>query len=103
MASSTQHPHGRDQTGMPRVGASFEAFTPQAQQAFDKCNFSKFAGGLMCPRLTREQLRCACEVMNLFFIFDEHSDRSEPADVWNQVDILMDALRNPETPRPAGE
>ncbi|KAH8194485.1 hypothetical protein TruAng_011351 [Truncatella angustata] len=65
--------------------ASFGAFTPQAQQTFDKCNFNLLAG-LMYPRLTREQLRCACDVMNLFFIFDEHSDRSEPADVWNQVD-----------------
>ncbi|KAH6653547.1 hypothetical protein BKA67DRAFT_519947, partial [Truncatella angustata] len=75
----------------------FRGFTPQAQQAFDKCSFNLLTV-LMCPRLTREQLRCACDVMNLFFIFDEHSDRSEPADVWNQVDIVMDALRNSETP-----
>ncbi|KAH6653461.1 isoprenoid synthase domain-containing protein [Truncatella angustata] len=79
--------------------SSFGAFTPQAQKAFDKY----LLAGLMYPRLDREQLRCTCDVMNLFFIFDEHSDISEPADVWNQVDILMDALRNPEMPRPAGE
>ncbi|KAI0125634.1 terpenoid synthase [Xylariales sp. AK1849] len=82
--------------------ASFEAFTPRAQKAFDKCNFNLLTG-LMYPRLSREQLRCASDVMNLFFIFDEHSDKSEPADVWKQVDILMDALLNPESPRPAGE
>ncbi|KAH6658525.1 terpenoid synthase [Truncatella angustata] len=69
--------------------ASFGAFTPRAQKAFDKCDF--------------KHLRCACDVMNLFFIFDEHSDKSQPADVWDQVHILMDALLNPETPRPAGE
>ncbi|KAI1842182.1 hypothetical protein JX265_001457 [Neoarthrinium moseri] len=82
--------------------ASFGAFTPQAQKAFDKCNFNLLTG-LMYPRLTREQLRCACDVMNLFFIFDEHSDKSEPVDVWNQVHVLMDALHNPDSPRPAGE
>lgn len=65
--------------------------------------FEDLLAGLMYPRLAREQLRCACDVMNLFFIFDEHSDISEPSHVWNQVDILMDALRNPDTPRPIGE
>ncbi len=41
--------------------------------------------------------------MNLFFIFDEHSDRCEPDEVWDQVDIIMDALRNPHVPRPERE
>ncbi len=41
--------------------------------------------------------------MNLFFIFDEHSDKSEPAEVWEQVYVIMDALHNPDKPRPAGE
>ncbi len=50
-----------------------------------------------------DQLRSACDLMNLFFIFDEHSDKSEPEEVWDQVDIIMDALRNPDTPRPEGE
>lgn len=41
--------------------------------------------------------------MNLFFIFDEHSDKCEADKVWNQVDIIMDALRHPDKPRPEGE
>ncbi|KAF4628238.1 hypothetical protein G7Y89_g9908 [Cudoniella acicularis] len=97
--------------------ASFRAFTPEAQKAFDKCNFNEYT-----PRTsprgidTEEESRspdrtiislvdkgCACSLMNLFFIFDEHSDKSEAAEVWNQVDIIMDALRNPSHPRPEGE
>ncbi|ROV94058.1 hypothetical protein VMCG_08230 [Cytospora schulzeri] len=69
--------------------ASFGAFSPRAQVAFDKCNF--------------KQLRCSNDLMNLFFIVDEYSDKSSPSDVWDQVSISMDALRNPQKPRPEGE
>ncbi|PMD27043.1 terpenoid synthase [Hyaloscypha hepaticicola] len=82
--------------------ASFGAFTPEAQKAFDKCNFNLLAG-LSYPWLTMGQLRSACDLMNLFFIFDEHSDKCEADEVWNQVDIIMDALRHPDKPRPEGE
>jgi hypothetical protein len=41
--------------------------------------------------------------MNLFFIFDEHSDKCEADEVWKQVDIIMDALHHPDKPRPEGE
>lgn len=53
--------------------------------------------------LIGDQLRSACDLMNLFFIFDEHSDKSEADEVWHQVDIIMDALRNPDNARPEGE
>ncbi|KAK3390822.1 isoprenoid synthase domain-containing protein [Podospora didyma] len=80
----------------------FGAFTPAGQKAFDKCNFSLLCG-LTFPFMTKEQLRCSCDLMNLFFIFDEHSDRTDPAEVWEQGRVIMDALRNPEKPRPKGE
>lgn len=41
--------------------------------------------------------------MHLFFMFDEYSDKCEPAEVWQQTRIQMDALRNPGKPRPEGE
>lgn len=41
--------------------------------------------------------------MHLFFMFDEYSDKSEPAEVWEQAKIQMDAMHNPEKPRPKGE
>ncbi len=50
-----------------------------------------------------DQLRSACDLMNLFFIFDEHSDKCEADEVWKQVDIIMDALHHPDKPRPEGE
>lgn len=41
--------------------------------------------------------------MHLFFMFDEYSDKCEPAEVWQQVRIQMDAVRDPAKPRPEGE
>jgi hypothetical protein len=41
--------------------------------------------------------------MHLIFMFDEYSDRSAPSEVRKQKDAVMDALRNPHTPRPKGE
>lgn len=42
-------------------------------------------------------------MVNFLFIFDDHSDKSEAAEVREQSRIVMDALSNPEKPRPAGE
>lgn len=41
--------------------------------------------------------------MNLFFIIDEHSDVEGQDVVRQMADIVMDALRNPDQPRPEGE
>ncbi len=41
--------------------------------------------------------------MHLFFMFDEHSDRSTPDEVWRQARIQMEAMDDPHTPRPEGE
>lgn len=41
--------------------------------------------------------------MNLFFIFDEHSDIASSEEVKKQADVIMDAIRNPTRPRPKGE
>ena len=41
--------------------------------------------------------------MNLFLVFDEHSDVASVADVRTQANIIMDSLRNPEPPRQEGE
>ncbi|KAI1428000.1 isoprenoid synthase domain-containing protein [Xylaria sp. FL1777] len=58
----------------------------------------------MCyARMTKEQVRSGCDLMHLFFMFDEHSDKSGPAEAWNQARIQMDALCNPHKPRPQGE
>ena len=41
--------------------------------------------------------------MNLFLVFDELSDIATEKNVREQADVVMDALRNPHTSRPAGE
>ena len=50
-----------------------------------------------------EQLRCACDLFHIQFIFDECSDISSSAEVRCMADIVLDALRNPHKTRPDGE
>ncbi|KAK3936289.1 isoprenoid synthase domain-containing protein [Diplogelasinospora grovesii] len=83
--------------------ANFGAFTSrEAQRAVEKCNFNLLAG-LSYPWMNKDQLRSACDLMNLFFIFDEHSDKASPDEVREQGRILMHAFHKPDEPRPKGE
>ncbi|KAI1782570.1 terpenoid synthase [Ganoderma leucocontextum] len=81
---------------------SFRAFSTAAQGAFDKCDFGLLAA-LSFPTQDREQYRSACDLMNLFFVIDEHTDVLDEASVQVLADISMDALLNPIKPRPDGE
>ncbi len=47
--------------------------------------------------------RVGCDLMNLFFIIDEHSDAADDKGAKIMSDIVMNAIRNPYTPRPKGE
>ncbi|KAM7218649.1 Isoprenoid synthase domain containing protein [Rhypophila decipiens] len=68
---------------------SFRAFSPRAQKAFNRCNFNG--------------CRIGCDLMHLFFVFDEYSDRSTQEESRQQAISIMDALRDPHKPRPEGE
>ncbi|RWA13735.1 hypothetical protein EKO27_g1374 [Xylaria grammica] len=83
--------------------SSFGAFDPEMQRlVHDKGKLNLLAG--MCyARLTKEQVRSGCDLMHLFFMFDEHSDRAGPAEAWDQARIQLDAMYNPNKPRPQGE
>ncbi|PPQ98466.1 hypothetical protein CVT26_013867 [Gymnopilus dilepis] len=81
---------------------SFKAFSARSQKAFDKCDFGRLAS-LAYPLVTKEQLRTGCDLMNLFFVVDEYTDVEEAPVVREMVDIVIDALNNPEKPRPEGE
>ncbi|EMD35700.1 terpene cyclase, partial [Gelatoporia subvermispora B] len=81
---------------------SFNAFSTKAQRAFDLCDFSLLAS-LAYPTLSKEHLRTSCDMMNLFFVFDEYTDIRGPDEVEQLANVVMDALRNPEKERPAGE
>ncbi|KAI0284093.1 terpenoid synthase [Russula brevipes] len=68
---------------------SFGAFSPKAQYAHDRCELAR--------------LRNACKVMHIFFVYDEYSDVAHEDEVQVMANVIMDALRNPNTPRPKGE
>ncbi|KAK4107373.1 terpenoid synthase [Canariomyces notabilis] len=81
---------------------SFRAFSPRAQRAYNRCNFSLLSS-LAWANLNREGCRIGCDLMHLFFVFDEHSDRSSADETRQQAEAIMDALRNPQKARPAHE
>ncbi|KAF8483510.1 terpenoid synthase [Russula ochroleuca] len=81
---------------------SFGAFSPKAQYAYDRCDFNLLAS-LAYPLLSKERVRTGCDLMNMFFVYDEYSDVAHEDEVQVMANIIMDALRNPHTPRPKGE
>jgi Delta6-protoilludene synthase len=103
--------------------AKYGAFSPRAQKAFDLCDFSECHWPITLHRGTRSLTvglvdllaslayahlpadvnRVGCDLMNLFFVVDEHTDAMDAASVQEWIDIVIDALNNPFKPRPAGE
>ena len=43
------------------------------------------------------------DFMNQVFVYDEYSDKAHEDKVQVMYNTMMDALRNPHTPRPKGE
>ncbi|KAK4155760.1 isoprenoid synthase domain-containing protein [Chaetomidium leptoderma] len=70
--------------------ASFGAFDPKTQRLIHDYGKLKY-------------VRSGCDLMHLFFMFDEHSDQATPDEVWRQAGIQMDALCYPHKARPPGE
>lgn len=58
---------------------------------------------LAFPLHDKARARTGADLMNLFFIIDEHSDVEDELVVRQMADIIKDALRNPHKPRPLGE
>ncbi|KAF7372989.1 Terpene cyclase [Mycena sanguinolenta] len=73
---------------------SFEAFSPRAQIAFNLCKFGIFSS-LAYATAGPGHFRAACDLMNLFFVFDEKSDEASGQEVAQQAADIMRALRNP--------
>ncbi|KAG1793407.1 isoprenoid synthase domain-containing protein [Suillus plorans] len=72
----TINPHYEDVKA--EVNASFrdfKALSPNSQEAFNKCDFEHF--------------RIACDLMNLFFIYDEYTDFENDALTKNMADIVF--------------
>ncbi|KAI0033928.1 terpenoid synthase [Vararia minispora EC-137] len=71
----------------------------KAQNAFDKCDFVLLAS-LCYPHLHRDQLRVAGELMMLFFLFDECTDKVDGESVGPYINMVIDALEHPEVTPP---
>ena len=50
-----------------------------------------------------ELIRLGCDLMNLFYVFDEYTDIADGEGATKIRDIVMDAFRNPHKSRPEGE
>ncbi|KAF7357300.1 Terpene cyclase [Mycena sanguinolenta] len=81
---------------------TFKAFSPKAQKAFNLCDFNLLAA-LVYSALSKDGCRVGCDLMNLFFLIDEHFDLVDTHGARSRADMVMDALRNPHVPRSDGE
>ncbi|OCB85493.1 terpenoid synthase [Sanghuangporus baumii] len=81
---------------------SFKAFSTKSQYAFDKCNFALLAA-LVYPNASKEHLRTGCDLMSFLFAIDEYTDMEPEHVVRELTNIVIDATRNPQKPRPTGE
>jgi hypothetical protein len=50
-----------------------------------------------------ELVRSTCDLMHLFFVYDEYTDVMDRESAPEIADIVIDALRNPSVPRPPNE
>ncbi|KZV89536.1 terpenoid synthase [Exidia glandulosa HHB12029] len=74
---------------------SFNAFSPAAQKAFDRCDFSRLVA-LAYPDESKDHLSAACDMMQLFFVFDEYSDQEQEAAVRIMADAIMGGMKAPD-------
>nr|BBH51498.1 putative sesquiterpene synthase [Clitopilus sp.] len=81
---------------------SFRPFSPKAQVAFNKCDFS-LVSALCFPKGSPYNLRSVCDLMHTFFTLDEYTDYLDLEGVKTLCEATMDAIRNPDKPRPEGE
>ncbi|KAH9065032.1 terpenoid synthase [Lactarius vividus] len=81
---------------------SFGAFSPKAQEAYDRCDVDRLAA-LAYPLQDKVGLRSGCDLINVLFVFDEYTDVAREEEVQVMANIGMDALRNPHKPRPKDE
>ncbi|KAG2071990.1 terpenoid synthase [Suillus decipiens] len=81
---------------------NFKALSLESQETFDRGDFARL-GALLYPNAPREHLRISCELMNVFFIFDEYTDIANETVTKEMVDIVLDTLHHPHKVRPEGE
>ncbi|KAF8514326.1 terpenoid synthase [Hysterangium stoloniferum] len=82
--------------------STFRGFDKRLQQQGIILIFSLLAS-LTFPNLSKEHLRTASDMMTVFLIFDEYTDHVDASLARESANIVVDALRNPNMPRPVGE
>ncbi|KAF9530787.1 terpenoid synthase [Crepidotus variabilis] len=80
----------------------FHPFDEDGLEGFNLCDFNLLAGLAYAPR-EKEIIRLGCDLMNIFYVFDEYSDITDAAGAEGIRNIIMDAFRNPHNSRPEGE
>ncbi|KAF9030695.1 terpenoid synthase [Hymenopellis radicata] len=81
---------------------SFKPFSPAAQIAFNKCDFSLVCA-LTFPEASHVKLRSCCDLMHTFFTLDEYTDNLPTKEVIARCEATMDAILHVDKPRPEGE
>jgi hypothetical protein len=56
-----------------------------------------------CLNSVSDRLGVACDLMALFYIFDEYTDKVDGNGALALAEVVVDALRNPHSERPHGE
>ena len=57
----------------------------------------------MLADVTAEHYRIGCDLMNLYFVWDDHTDPLTAEEVRAIADCSLDAIHNPDKERPEGE
>ncbi|KAH9477939.1 Delta(6)-protoilludene synthase 18 [Psilocybe cubensis] len=81
---------------------SFGQFSPAAQAAFDDGVFS-LSAALGYPTASPYILRSACDIMQAYFILDDNTDAVNAEVARLHCNAVMEAVVNPDVPRPEGE
>ncbi|KXN86840.1 Delta(6)-protoilludene synthase [Leucoagaricus sp. SymC.cos] len=76
---------------------SFHPFHGQSIEAFRDCNFSLLASLTYSPR-EKPIIRLACDLMHLFFVFDEYTDVADKRGAQALHQAIQEILANPEKP-----
>ncbi|KAF8511105.1 terpenoid synthase [Gautieria morchelliformis] len=82
--------------------ATFNGFNARTQKAFHS-GAVNLISSLCFPLLNKDGCRIGADFMAFTIVIDEYTDTSDGKTARMQADIVMDALRKPNSPRSAGE
>ncbi|KAJ3517444.1 hypothetical protein NLJ89_g506 [Agrocybe chaxingu] len=77
-------------------------FDQKGQKAFQK-DYTSLLASLMYSHQDKEFLRVGCDMMNLFFVYDEYTDVVSPETAHKLSQIVVDAMKNPDERSSYGE